>query len=166
MPNVLAIAKWLQAPVPAGVLSFGEEFRPVELELVVEGYPQHSNDFLFNRQLGNHVEDVLNRRAHGRPTLLFCNSRKDAKETCERLQQSSTFHNVLASEEMQPQGETRRTMASKIGDASLRTCALNGFAWHHAQVSAADRKVVERMFRERLIAVLTCTFRLSNLNAW
>ena len=156
VPNVLAIAKWLHAPVPSGVLSFGEDFRPVELEVVVEGYPQHTNDFLFSRQLDSHVDDVLQTYSKGRPTLLFCSSRKGAKDACERLQ---TTHVVDIGQPSQARANLeakRKEAARSISDATLRKCASLGLAWHHAQVSAADRKIVENMFQDRLISVLAC----------
>jgi ATP-dependent DNA helicase HFM1/MER3 len=56
IPNPHDIAKWLgkdslHPHVPAGQEAFGEEFRPVQLQKVVYGYPVKSNDFVFDSVL-------------------------------------------------------------------------------------------------------------------
>ena len=80
------LADWLQVP-PAGLKwfvptllrtlfictsSFGEEFRPVKLELHVHGYPENSSSssVLFENSLNYKIFDLINRYSSGRPTLV------------------------------------------------------------------------------------------------
>ena len=69
--NIRDVAEWLGVP-PSGLMTFGEEMRPVKLTTVVRGYPQSRNDFLFERRLNDHLAGVIAGHSKGKPTLVFC----------------------------------------------------------------------------------------------
>lgn len=56
----------------SGIQAYGEEMRPVQLRTVVKGYPSAKNDFLFERNLSNHVYALYMEHGNGRPCLVFC----------------------------------------------------------------------------------------------
>ena len=71
IPNAADIAHWLGAP-PQGLLTFGEEVRPVRLQTVVRGYSSTKTDFLFERRLDDHLPGIISEFSCGQPSLIFC----------------------------------------------------------------------------------------------
>lgn len=69
--NIQDVAAWLQAPT-VGVLTFGEELRPVKLTTIVKGYAPTKTDFLFERRLNDHLLPVIQAYSTHKPTLVFC----------------------------------------------------------------------------------------------
>jgi len=86
-PNAADVAGWLRCP-PDGLRVYGEEMRPVPLQVRVQSFPEDKRgDFMFERSLARHVVGVLEGqyRVGGRwqwkPTLVFCSSRKGCSDT-------------------------------------------------------------------------------------
>jgi len=159
-PNIETLGKWLGAPVPEGVLIFGPAFRPVPLDIVVEGYggTWRQNDFMFERTLDQYIPKILEQHSQGKPSLIFCTSRKGCKELALKLTNlSEPFE--LSMDKL----EERRTLTSSIvGEPQLVKSILNfGAAWHHAGLSAKNCETVEEIFRRGLLAVLSCTSTLA-----
>lgn len=50
-------------------LAFGEEYRPVQLETHVLGFPPANNGFLFERRLNYKTFDVIQQFSTGKPSL-------------------------------------------------------------------------------------------------
>ena len=73
VPNIEDIAAWLETP-PMAVKTFGDEMRPVPLQIIVKGYVPSKTDFLFERRLNDFVSEVIHQHSAGKPTLLFCRS--------------------------------------------------------------------------------------------
>jgi ATP-dependent DNA helicase HFM1/MER3 len=85
--------------VPAATLSFGEEFRPVQLDHYCYGYPQgeRENDFQFEAKLNQrHVNyiirvlipslmEIIEKHSPSKPTLIFCSTKKGAEQTAHFL---------------------------------------------------------------------------------
>jgi len=87
VPNAADVAGWLRCP-PDGLRVYGEEMRPVPLQVRVQSFPEDKRgDFMFERSLARHVVGVLEGqyRVGGRwqwkPTLVFCSSRKGCSDT-------------------------------------------------------------------------------------
>jgi ATP-dependent DNA helicase HFM1/MER3 len=75
IPNIADIVAWLDVR-PQGCKQFGEEMRPVQIQVVVNGYGAFKNDFLFERGLNDKVFQVVEKHWHQKPVLAFCSSRK------------------------------------------------------------------------------------------
>ncbi|KAK9831896.1 hypothetical protein WJX81_006765 [Elliptochloris bilobata] len=84
IPNVHDIAQWLHVPAN-GLLVFGEEMRPVKLVTHVRGYAQTGNDFMFERRLNDYLPGIVAEFSKGKPTLIFCSSRKGTVDTAQRM---------------------------------------------------------------------------------
>ena len=91
VPNIEALGSWVGAPA-AAVLTFGAEFRPVPLEIAVQGFGQAAtaggaplNDFMLERDLDAALPSVLLQFGSGRPALVFCSSRRGARAAAESV---------------------------------------------------------------------------------
>jgi ATP-dependent DNA helicase HFM1/MER3 len=49
---------------------FGEEFRPVKLEVKVLGFPSSKNDFLFDRNLNYKLGELIRAYSDDKPSLI------------------------------------------------------------------------------------------------
>ena len=50
LPNIDDIATWLNVR-PSGIKIFGSEYRPIKIEILVRGYKNSGNPFLFEKHL-------------------------------------------------------------------------------------------------------------------
>ncbi len=81
VPNHQDVAEWLDG----ADIFFGEEFRPVPLEYIVQGFGNFGNfggghgsggnPFLFDTSLNKHLFQLIVRYSQGRPSLIFCSTR-------------------------------------------------------------------------------------------
>jgi hypothetical protein len=55
---------------------FSDEWRPVKLDIRVIGYPDAKNAYLFDRNLNFRLFEIISQYSDGRPSLVFCSSRK------------------------------------------------------------------------------------------
>jgi ATP-dependent DNA helicase HFM1/MER3 len=78
------IAAWIGAP-EGSVFSFGQAYRPVQLQLTVIGYRQAGNPFQFTSFLDYHLADVISRYAEGLPALVFVPTRRDTVTSATKL---------------------------------------------------------------------------------
>ncbi len=78
------------APVTNPQHVFGEEFRPVPLEKHVLAYFDGKNEFLFSESLFRRLPGVVSRFSDGRPTLIFCTSRKAAQVAAQVMADAAT----------------------------------------------------------------------------
>jgi len=157
IPNIGAVASWLGCP-PAGVKVFGEEVRPVPLQLVVRGYPAPPTDFLFERKLTEHLPAVLAEHGGGgRPALIFCASRKGAAETAARLAATGVALPSLP----RGAGAELAGAASGLAHRPLAAAVARGVGFHHAGLEPGDRATVEALFAGRLLPVLCATATLA-----
>ncbi len=73
----------------AGVKRFDESFRPVRLERKVLAFQPAKSSFLFDRNLNYRLYDTVTAHNHGKPTLVFCSTRKEtanaAQQVCVRV---------------------------------------------------------------------------------
>jgi hypothetical protein len=60
----------------ARIREFGEEYRPVKLVREVIGFPSSGNDYTFDKFLDSKLMDTIRQFSSGKPTLVFCATRK------------------------------------------------------------------------------------------
>jgi len=160
-PNLVEIGRWLQVQSDQAILNFGPEFRPCPLEVNILGFGSENdqrNDFLFERELAKYVGEVLETYSNGKPAIVFCTSRKDAKDLAERL--STSYADPLNLNAVAL--KQREEGANKIKTEPLSLCIHRaGIAWHTAGVNVLDLELIEDLFRRGLLCVITCTTTLA-----
>eukprot|EP00850_Spirogloea_muscicola_P019803 SM000199S05430 [mRNA] locus=s199:136670:144105:- [translate_table: standard] len=76
---------------------FGEETRPVQLVTRVLGYSAARNDYFFEKKLQNFLLDIITQHSAGKPSLVFCSTRKGAQDAAlylaEEVLRPVGFHN-------------------------------------------------------------------------
>lgn len=162
LPNVRDMAEWLGV-CPAMTFAFAASDRPVPLTVRVISYAHDtSNPFAFHRFLSFKIFSLIQQYSEGKPTLVFCASRKEVTSSAARLvddiHEAATRRGQLT--QLQPSDEVRH-LAQQANDKQLRTCLLSGVGFHHAAMTMDDRTLVERMFREQYIAVVCSTTTLA-----
>lgn len=65
------IGDWLHVP-SEGLKYFGQEFRPVQVDIKVLGFSKCKNDYLFDRNLNYKLYDLIKAHSGGKPTLVVC----------------------------------------------------------------------------------------------
>ncbi|XP_076434593.1 putative ATP-dependent DNA helicase HFM1, partial [Babylonia areolata] len=161
LPNTEDIGEWLSShSSQAAVFKLGEEYRPVRLQRVVLGYPfsDGSSEFRFDLNLTYKLHSVIDNYCHGKPTLVFCSSRKSCQQTAETLVKRRWGQSSFV---IPQHRQEIRTAASRIQEKKLSELLLNGVGIHHAGLEVQDRKLVEELFRAGKLAVLIATSTLS-----
>ncbi|KAL0055867.1 hypothetical protein WJX82_005206 [Trebouxia sp. C0006] len=159
IPNIQDIADWLQVP-PAGLKAFGEEVRPVKLRTIVKGYAPTKTDFLFERRLNDYIYSVVSEHSKGKPSLVFCSSRKGTVDTAMHLVsvvnkggrgyiRDRNHHDVM------------QRLAATSSNKQLQQTLPAGIAFHNAGMDAIERAQVEELFIARDILVLCATSTLA-----
>ena len=123
-------------------------------------------DFLFERRLNDYIFNVVADFSAGRPSLIFCNSRKGASDTAVHLAREAGKHQQQqqapgrragggASAYVRDAAHRQRLAAAAGGlqNPALRDCIQMGCAWHHAGMEPAERELVERLFVAQDLAV-------------
>jgi replicative superfamily II helicase len=87
VPNIKDIAYWLQNEdgTPATVREFGDEYRPVQLHRLVIDYPMSGNMYMFDKFLDAKLFEIIGEYSAGKPTLVFCATRKSVATAAETL---------------------------------------------------------------------------------
>ncbi|KAJ3288448.1 Sec63, partial [Borealophlyctis nickersoniae] len=154
VPNVADIA-----------IVFGEEFRPVQLQKEVIGYPGNPNNpFVFEKLM-----EVMNRHSHNKPTLIFCATRKSVMGAaehlvaeCIQLAGSGTMwgaaHPFIKTRDHM---EKLRSIKSRLNDKKLAETVAHGIAFHHGGMSYSDRHLIESSFLDGIILVICTTSTLA-----
>ena len=150
LPNISDIAAFLDAHE---AFSFDSSFRPVTLATHVVGLgPIGKNQFLFDKGLSRHVPDLLKRFSKGKPSIIFCHTKKQTESLAKELL-SSQFKVSNNSELLGAAKKTRLLL--------LQRCLQGGIAFHHAGMEAEDRKLVEYTFLKGIIKCLCATSTLA-----
>jgi ATP-dependent DNA helicase HFM1/MER3 len=153
LPNLTCIGEFVNAS-SENVMAFDGSFRPVPLTVHVVGYPAQSSDFWFEKALEKKVPDVIARYSGGRPSLVFCTSRKSAETTVEILCRSGNASSLHRDPAL-------AAAAMRVSTPSLRDALNRGIAFHHANLPPNERNLVEDLFRARKLNVLCCTSTLA-----
>ncbi|KAJ4950046.1 hypothetical protein NE237_026878 [Protea cynaroides] len=172
MPNVSAVADWLQAAL------YQTDFRPVPLEEYIK-----VGNTIFDRKMNivrtipktaylggkdpDHIVELCNEVVQeGHSVLVFCSSRKGCESTARHV---SKFLKKFSSSNPDDQSEFI-DIASAI--EALRRCPAGvdpvleetlptGVAYHHAGLTIEEREIVETCYRRGLVRVLTATSTLA-----
>ncbi|KAA8910250.1 DNA/RNA helicase MER3/SLH1, DEAD-box superfamily, partial [Sphaerosporella brunnea] len=160
VPNSQDICIWLgknaQTPeIPATREVFGQEFRPVQLERHVYGYPHPGNDFQFDTTLNKALPDVVLKHAGGKSIMIFCMTRKICESTAKLLAEKWREWDARR----RPWQAPRRKFS--FNEKDLQGFAQCGVSFHHAGMDAADRSLVENMFLDGELSVICCTSTLA-----
>eukprot|EP00775_Hariotina_reticulata_P011878 gene11878-12022_t len=170
IPNIADIANWLGVP-EAGVRQYGEELRPCKLTTHVKSYQPAKNEFMFEKRLNEYVIGVVLEHSSGRPTLVFCNSRKGAKDTAETLVKDASARAQVSPQMSAHTGsifvkslqqlQHLQAAAARAQDTALAAALSAGVGYHHAAMEPADRSLVEELFKDSQLQVICTTSTLA-----
>ncbi|XP_047533405.1 probable ATP-dependent DNA helicase HFM1 [Vanessa atalanta] len=152
------VATWLgSADRQAVYYKFGDECRPVKLKRIVEGYPcaDGTSIFKFDIVLNYKLWPIIQKYHNGKPTLIFCNTRKSVVLTAETLAKEIT---VSFSSE---QKMKLTALASTIKTKKIQSLILCGVGCHHAGLLFEERMNIEHAFRNRDLPILITTTTLA-----
>jgi len=148
-PNISDIASFLDVKE---AFYFDDSYRPVELKTHVVGLGyKGKNQYLFDKNLDRHVPELLDRFSDGKPSIVFCHSKKDT----ERLASD------IASRFTPPTHSLLEDISTKTNSGVLQKCLKRGIAFHHAGMDADNRRLVEHTFSKGLIKCLCATSTLA-----
>ncbi|CAH0585842.1 unnamed protein product [Chrysodeixis includens] len=152
------VASWLGSThKPAVFHKFGDECRPVKLKRIVEGYPcpEGSSIFKFDIILNYKLWPVIQKYHSGKPTLIFCNTRKSVILTAETLSRELTISFNAE------QRAKLTAVASTIKNKKLQALVMSGVGCHHAGLLYEERQNIEFAFRNRDLPILITTTTLA-----
>ncbi|CAK9312933.1 unnamed protein product [Citrullus colocynthis] len=172
MPNVAAVADWLQAAL------YQTDFRPVPLEEYIK-----VGNTIYNRSLDiirtisktanlggrdpDHIVELCNEVVEeGHSVLIFCSSRKGCESTAKHVSKflkkfSVKIHNENSEfTDIFSAVDALRRCPSGL-DPVLEETFPSGVAYHHAGLTVEEREVVETCYRKGLLRVLTATSTLA-----
>lgn len=132
LPNIIDIAAFLDAHE---AYSFDSSYRPVPLSTHVIGLGHiGKNQFLFDKSLNRHVPELIRRFSNGRPSIVFCHTKKQTESLAVELSSSIGVSNH----------PTLSNIAQRSNLQSLQACIRKGIAFHHA-VSFNSERLNESM---------------------
>lgn len=107
-------------------------------------------DFLFERRLNDHIFQIVSEFSSGKPSLVFCSSRRGTSETAAALAKAAAQAAVGGRPSVfvrDPAQHARLVAAAAaLGDAHLRECVQLGVGYHHAAMEPEERAAVEALF--------------------
>nr|CAD1822289.1 unnamed protein product [Ananas comosus var. bracteatus] len=172
MPNVAAVADWLQAAL------YETDFRPVPLEEYIKVgntiFDKRMNvvrTILKTADLGgkdpDHIVELCNEVVQqGHSVLLFCSSRKGCEMTARHVSRFLKKFSVGMSgadsefSDASSTIEALRRCPAGLDPILAETLPL-GVAYHHAGLTVEEREIVETCYRKGLVRVLTATSTLA-----
>ncbi|EEF45923.1 DNA polymerase theta, putative [Ricinus communis] len=171
MPNVAAVADWLQAAF------YQTNFRPVPLEEFIKvGNTIYDKKMDIVRtipraaELGgkdpDHIVELCNEVVQdGHSVLIFCSSRKGCESTAKHVSKFLKKFSVNVqnnSEFLDIASAVEALRRSPVGlDPILEETLPSGVAYHHAGLTVEEREIIESCYRRGLLRVLTATSTLA-----
>ncbi|MCD9558469.1 hypothetical protein HAX54_015855 [Datura stramonium] len=172
LPNVTAVADWLQAAL------YQTEFRPVPLEEYVKvGNTIYNQKMDIVRTISkaadlggkdpDHIVELCNEVVQeGHSVLIFCSSRKGCESTARHvakyLKGFSLNHLSSQNDSIDITSAIDALRRSPAGlDPILEETLPAGVAYHHAGLTVEERETVETCYRKGLVRVLTATSTLA-----
>ncbi|GAB1610423.1 hypothetical protein Ahia01_001328600, partial [Argonauta hians] len=149
--NLDDLAEWLGTTSnPAKTYKISDHLRPVKLQKIVIGYPCYDgmSNFKFDISLRYKIHNIISSYSDGKPTLVFCSTRKNVMQTADMLSKNGRF---LTSAEMR---NTLSTNAKMLKDSKLHDFVMNGVGCHHAGMDHHDRKLMADLFESGNLLVL------------
>ncbi|PSP74910.1 DEAD/DEAH box helicase [Halobacteriales archaeon QS_1_68_20] len=158
LPNVEDVAAWLDAP-PECTLSFGDEYRPVDLETGVRTYTHGENSFADKyRRLYRALDLAEPHVRDDGQALIFVSSRGDTVQAAKKARDEAAERDLP----MGARGDYDfHNEAKELSNETLRKSVLDGVAFHHAGLSKGDKDLIEKWFREGHVQLLFSTSTLA-----
>ncbi|KAL4149664.1 hypothetical protein QTP88_003556 [Uroleucon formosanum] len=155
--NVEDIAKWLTNDQngPAHYLKNTDDERQVKLQKMVLGYNYNTSSFKFDFDLTYKLKPLIRQYSNGRPTLIFCSTRKSVEFTCSILVKDIT---ISLSDDKQ---RCINELSKEINNKKIKEMFKFGIGFHHAGISIKERSVVENLFRNGFLNILIATSTLA-----
>ena len=154
LPNVSDIGAFMCAP-PSCTFCFDHSYRPVPLAIHVKSCGSCRNEYFFDKSLNEYVPKYIATYSEGKPSLVFCHSKKDTEVLSRALGASGRHVDS-------PQKRTALLQgASNASDETLKQCIQKGTAFHHAGLAQSDRHLVEALFLSGKLAVVCATSTLA-----
>jgi len=151
LPNINDIATFLESQQS---FSFDGSYRPVPLTVHALGFGWvGKNQFMFDRSLNKNVINVVRKYSDGKPTIIFCHTKKETEDLTSLLSTQRNDH--IRTSSIPP------AAASQVSIQLLRECLFRGFAYHHAGLEARERQIVENAFLSGAICCLCATSTLA-----
>ncbi|KAL1315068.1 hypothetical protein HN51_041855 [Arachis hypogaea] len=172
MPNVAAVADWLQAAL------YQTEFRPVPLEEYIKvGNSIYDKSMELSRTISkaadlggkdpDHVVELCNEVVQeGQSVLIFCSSRKGCESTARHVGKflKSFIANIQENDcefaDITSAIDSLRKCPAGL-DPILEETLPSGVAFHHAGLTVEEREIIETCYRKGLLRVLTATSTLA-----
>ena len=149
LPNLGQLASFVEA---GEAYVFDQSYRPVPLSVYVQACGAvRNNRYFFDKSLSQYVLSALRRFSNGRPSIVFCHSKKDTEELAKEL--SSSYGTATSSALAGFSGQTNLP--------TLQCCLRRGTAFHHAGLDASDRRLFEEAFGSGNVSVLCATSTLA-----
>ncbi|KAF5196228.1 Dna polymerase theta protein [Thalictrum thalictroides] len=172
MPNVAAVADWLQAAL------YQTEFRPVPLEeyikvrySILDKKMELVRTIPKSADLGgkdpDHIVELCNEVVQeGHSVLIFCSSRKGCESTAKHVSKFIKHLPVSTHDDRSEFSDIYSAIDAlrrcPVGlDPTLEETLPSGVAYHHAGLTVEEREIVETCYRKGLLRVLTATSTLA-----
>jgi helicase len=151
--NVQDIAMWLNS------LEVTSDFRPVPLrKFVLTLDSVVDEDGILVSDVDTFEDFVTDSLENSGQTLIFVRSRKSAESTAEKM--SRFVERKLGTSEREALSELKYD-ADSPGYEKLIPIITKGVGYHHAGMLSEQRRLVERLFKERKIKVIVATTTLA-----
>ncbi len=151
--NVKDIAMWLNS------LEVTSDFRPVPLrKFVVTSDSVIDEDGLLVSDIDSLENFVTDSLENSGQTLIFVRSRKSAESTAEKM--SRLVEAKLSVKEREELSSIKNDSESP-GYEKLLPILKRGVGYHHAGMLSEQRRLVERLFRDRKVKVIVSTTTLA-----
>ena len=169
IPNISDVAEFLEIKEneknkeKKGLKIFGEEYRPVKVERIVNGYKRNKNqnEFVFEKYLDYRVYTIIEKYSEGKPTLIFCQTQKGTINSAKQLVNDYQEGKLLS---MKIDNQTKKILndiSTSINNKQLSSFVKFGIAFHNAGLSLNDRQIIEDNFKISAIKIICTTSTLS-----
>ncbi|CAH0564906.1 unnamed protein product [Brassicogethes aeneus] len=158
VPNIEDVANWIGSKLNTCFYKFADDMRPVPLKKIVFGYAFDSKNgthFKFDLSLNYRLQNLLIQYSNGKPTLIFCSTRKSVEMTAKHLVQNLTIN-------LNDQQKKRlQEAAGTIQDVKAKNTIAHGVGYHHAGMLPETKHAIENLFRNSDLPVLVTTSTLA-----
>ncbi len=160
--NVEDVAQWLGAP-PDAIFSFGNEMRPVPLDIKIKTYPSRgNNEFLFSKKLDEYVYPVLTEFSNNKPALCFCTTKTETSRLAKKL--SSEYRTTSGHSVFVRDAQHRSVLleaSRRVRDDGLKRSIREGVGYHNADLGREDKAIVEELFGQKQLRIVATTSTLA-----
>ncbi|XP_049816941.1 probable ATP-dependent DNA helicase HFM1 [Aethina tumida] len=158
VPNIEDVAEWIGGKTNTWHHKIAEDMRPVPLKKLIFGYnfdSQNKTWFKFDLSLNYKLHNLLLQYSDGKPTLIFCSTRKSVEMTARHIKQNLTIN-------LNPSQKEKLLQASKlIQDSNAKQTLIHGVGYHHAGLLPETKRAIEDLFRNCDLPILVTTSTLA-----